>query len=322
VEIRIKIMAQPVTVYRWDDVGAPQIVDGKPSEYMNVFKKCLVEGYGSKASLGWTVETDIASPPVLALKNNAAVGSGGCVLFSAPGDSPGDDVKAEGCNDYVNKDNRSRRSSYFVFDRYSTGSNLLSRWFLIGTGKAFYFFCFTNSVYSSNNTGSRQTAAFFIGDFESLYPNDPAPFISLSGSIDTLSISWDKSLIHQLSDSEPVRLTKVHPLDGSDLGHEASLVSLGGRMNVSGKFTTAANITVLSPVYIFMGNGRLDSSANYQNQIIPYSRGILPGAVVANSPGYRDDPMPVIKIIDNTEYYLIPSTNYHTGCVWINLQEW
>ena len=60
-------MASPVTIYRWDDVGAPQIVDGKPSEYMNMLKKCLVEGYGSKASLGWTVVDDIASPPFLSL---------------------------------------------------------------------------------------------------------------------------------------------------------------------------------------------------------------------------------------------------------------
>jgi hypothetical protein len=315
-------MALPVTMYRWDDVGAPQIVDGKPSEYMNVLKKCLVEGYGSKASLGWTIETDIASPPVLALKNNAAVGSGGVALFSAPSDSPGDDVTVEGCNDYVDKDARGRRSSYFGFDRYSTGSRLLSRWFLIGTGKAFYFFCFCESSYSSNSTGTLQNTAFFIGDFESLYPNDPALFISLSGSLDNTSMSWNTSLIYRFSDSSPIKLTKIHPLDGSDFGHEASLVSLGDSMGVGTAATSAANITVLSPIYIFMGTGSLKDSDIYQNQMTPFSRGILPGTVLANSPGYRNDPMPVIKTIDKTEYYLIPSSNSYTGCVWINLKEW
>ncbi|MEI8642731.1 hypothetical protein P4S56_00375 [Pseudoalteromonas sp. Hal056] len=38
-------MAQ-VNVYRWDDEGAPQIVEGRPSEFINVLKNVWLMGMG------------------------------------------------------------------------------------------------------------------------------------------------------------------------------------------------------------------------------------------------------------------------------------
>ncbi|MEH6395617.1 hypothetical protein [Pseudoalteromonas sp.] len=315
-------MTLPVTMYRWDDDGAPQVVDGKPSEYMNVLKKCLVEGYGTKTGLGWSVEDEIASPPLLTLRNDNNVGSGGYAVFSANNDNARENIRVEGCQDYVNRDNRGRRSSYFEFYSYSTGINLNSKWFLIGTGKAFYLFLTCEGAYNVNYTGTRPAASFFMGDFNSLYPNDPATFISLSGSINSQQTSYTTTLHYKISDSSTERLTIVHPLDGSDSPYDASLISLGDRLYVAGRHSDASSITVFSPIYLLMGDGNLDVSSNYQNQTIPYSRGLLPGAMLANSPGYNSDPMPVIKVIDNIQYYLIPSGSSHTGCVWINLEQW
>lgn len=315
-------MALPVTVYRWDDAGAPQVVDGSPSEYMNVIKKCLVEGYGSKSPLGWTVEQEIADPPVMALKNDTTVGSGGVSFFRADSNNPGDFVFTEGCNDYVDKDNRGRKSSYFSFNNYSSNTNSLKRWFLIGTAKAYYFFVFTENLYDKNHTSTLPVTCFFQGDFESLYPNDPATFVSISGILNSTSFNWATSLIYKFSESSLTELTYIHPLDGSDEQHTASLVTLNERSYVAGRVVGVPDISLLAPYYLMMGKGRLSTSSDYQNQITPFVRGILPGAFLANSPGYRDDPKPVIKNLDNDNHFLIPSANSHTGCVWINLQEW
>lgn len=317
-------MALPVTMYRWDDVGAPQIVDGKPSEYMNVLKKCLVEGYGSKESLGWTVVDDIASPPFLSLRNNTSLGgSGGVAVFSANDDSIRENVKVECCQDYVDKNNLVRKSASTVFYAYSTPPNLNNRWFIIGTGKAFYFFVCHENIAGFNYTGTSPSFSFFIGDFESLYPNDPATFIFVTAtSSDNISTNWTKSLHYITSQASLTNLTNIYALDGSNISSEASLSVTGGRSFVSGKKAGIPNITTLSKFYILMGDGNLEYSSNYQNQVMPFSRGLLPGFFVANSPGYRDEPMPVIKKIDNIDHYLLPSTSNHTGCAWINLEQW
>lgn len=315
-------MALPVTMYRWDDEGAPQVVDGKPSEYMNVLKKCLVEGYGTKTGLGWSVEDEIASPPLLTLRNDNNLGSGGYAVFSANNDNVREYIRAEGCQDYVDIDNRGRRSSYFEFYSYSSGANLNNRWFLIGTAKAFYFFISNGSSYNVNYGGTTPLVSFFMGDFNSLYPNDPASFISLSGLINSNNTNYTGTLAYKVGDSSAEKVTLIHPLDGSDSPHQASMISLGNRLYVAGRHPSEPSITVLSPIYLLMGDGHLNGSSSYQNQTIPYSRGILPGAVLANSPGYSSDSMPVIKTIDNTQYYLMPSAASHTGCVWINLEQW
>jgi len=319
-------MASPVTIYRWDDVGAPQIVDGKPSEYMNVLKKCLVEGYGSKASLGWSVVDDIASPPFLSLRNNLSLGgSGGVAVFSALDNVAGTNIKVFGCQDYASKDSQSRKSYYFPITRYSSGQYLNNRWFIIGTGKSFYFFAFNEYVYnaSKNRTNTNICISFFMGDIDSLYPNDPAKFTAFSGAKDTMTTNWTQSFFYLFGEGTASNLILINQLDGADVRKSASLNSMFGQSFYTNSTQIGpANISVLSPVHILMGNGLLNQSSNYQNNEFPYARAILPGMFVANSPGYIDDSMPVIKELDGTSYYLIPSANSHIGCCWINLEQW
>ena len=79
-------MGLPVTVYRYTDPGAPQVNNGTPSEWINVLKKVLVEGYGTKVGLGWTVEFENAAAFKIAFRNKVADGgSGGYVQFSSNG---------------------------------------------------------------------------------------------------------------------------------------------------------------------------------------------------------------------------------------------
>lgn len=44
-----------VTLYRWDDASAP-VLNGTAGSLIAVLDACLVNGYGSKAALGWTKE--------------------------------------------------------------------------------------------------------------------------------------------------------------------------------------------------------------------------------------------------------------------------
>lgn len=48
-------MAQALTVYRWDDLGAPQLTQTHGSA-VDVLKKCLIDGYGAKSAAGWVLE--------------------------------------------------------------------------------------------------------------------------------------------------------------------------------------------------------------------------------------------------------------------------
>ncbi|MBB1386566.1 hypothetical protein H5119_13630 [Pseudoalteromonas sp. SG45-5] len=48
-------MSQAVTVYRWDDDGAPQLTQTHGSA-VDVLKKCLIDGYGTKPPAGWVLE--------------------------------------------------------------------------------------------------------------------------------------------------------------------------------------------------------------------------------------------------------------------------
>jgi hypothetical protein len=316
-------MALPVTVYRWDDVGAPQVVDGKPSEYMNVFKKCLVEGYGSKASLGWTIETDITSPPALALKNNAAVGSGGVVIFTAANDDAGAKTTVRAVQDYIDINTYSRSSPFSAFDRNSSSSYMLNKWFIFGTGKAFYFFTYSEYSMAINAVGTRSCGSFFVGDFNSLYPNDSATFIHMAGVRDSTSTSWSHSLIYKISDTSMRELTDVYPLDGANTPSPVSVYSIFGNVAyTSGHQNDPRNPTILAPCYLMMGSGQIQDSSIYQNTINPFVRGLLPGMYVANTAGYRQTPAPVIEQLNNVAHYLIPSSNSHTGCAWINLEEW
>lgn len=53
-------MASP-TVYSWQDASAPQIQIGNTTDYLNLFQKVLVDGYGVKAPAGWSIPFTDAS---------------------------------------------------------------------------------------------------------------------------------------------------------------------------------------------------------------------------------------------------------------------
>lgn len=167
-------MTQQVTVYRWDDAGAPQIGSGNlwPG-ILNILKKCLVEGYGSKAAAGWTVEYEDAPGAKCVFRNDPVEGSGGYVQFWRYTDQViwfKSGLFMPGLDDFVNP-------GYVSSLNLSTTFNA-GKWILIASKTAVYiFFCTaTETTYSANSS----FGSVFFGDIISFIKNDPSTFCTIA----------------------------------------------------------------------------------------------------------------------------------------------
>ena len=106
-------MAQAVTICRHTDEGAPQIVEGRPSEYYDVFKKCLVEGFGNKSPLGWTITEEHTDSPFIAFQNDINNGgSGGYFTITAANNNPIQVMIGQSCLDFINRDTMFRKGDF------------------------------------------------------------------------------------------------------------------------------------------------------------------------------------------------------------------
>ena len=324
-------MTQAVTVYRWDDVGAPQITTGKPSEYLTVFKKCLVEGYGNKISLGWTVveESTPEEPPYLAVRNNInAGGSGGTMTFESDlDDGPQRIIKEQSFLDFTSRNIKSRAGAYFGFYGNSPStSSMLKNWVLIGTAKGFFFTASANSTMDRNHLGTFRNAFFYAGDINSVHTNDPATFITMSGQIDDLGTGWNNQLNYRLCDTHTSEVSKVYALDGSLLSEKGFAISLFGSNSVSNtnEESSVPDVRLIVPVILSCGSYSLGGSGStfINNEILPFIRGYIPGLFMSQEWGYEAEPMFFIKNIDGQDYLSIPKAAHGGTNVWINLEEW
>lgn len=314
-------MTQPVTVYRWDDVGAPQVVNGTPSEYITILKKCLVEGYGSKTPLGWTVEQEESTPPFIAFKNNvAAGGSGGVVMFSAVDNAVRTLVTGQSCLDFVDKDTAGRTGNNFALGSGSSSGNyMLTRWLIIGTATGFYYFSWMPYRETYNYNATHQSASFFCGDFNSFTPNDPARFISVGGA--SASFNWNYNLNYAAVSASGVSC-RIYAADGDPSSSNFVLSSMFGNAMGSGSADVRANIpaeiTVLSEVILVKNKGVVN-----QNSAGSIARGVLPGMYCASEAGYRDvGYQPHIKSIKAQQHYQLPDSNQGASACWINMEQW
>jgi len=166
-----------VTVFRWDDVGAPSLVGRKPSDILAIIQACLVDGYGTKTPLGWTKEFEDIGAIQAAYRNNVgAGGSGGYVKFydGSGGDIAGQVLRFKSSmvmTDINNQVNEGYQSA--ISANYSNSTN----WVLIGTPTAFYLIIKEPTI----NMGLRRNlseCAIFCGDFKPYIPNDACRFIA------------------------------------------------------------------------------------------------------------------------------------------------
>lgn len=321
-------MAQAVTVYRWDDPGAPQIVDGKPSEYLDVLKKCLIDGYGTKSPAGWAIaeESQAEEAPFLALTNGVGGGSGGTMMFRASDDNATTVLMCQSALDYLGKDSSSRLGTYFVFGSHSTSSSLkIKNWMVIASNTACYIFGYADNRATENNFGTNAGLLLFFGDIKSAYPNDAAIFVSLYGSHNNTVFSWNSGFHYVLGSSVGSKVGIVYALDGSENFSDSYISTFfnsfsGSTSSLDGQEPT---IRVMSPVAIVSGDADLNGSGTRANSLTdPYFRGFVPGLFVSQEIGFKNRSMPFINQIDGQQYFNIPSAHTNPSRAWVNIEEW
>ncbi len=321
-------MTQPVTVYRWDDVGAPQVVDGRPSEYIEIFKKCLVEGYGTKQPLGWTIAEESTAPLFIAFQNDTASGgTGGTLMLDAPSNAPSDPLKIQSALDFASRGSFSRPGFYFAIDAGSTNPDYTAKnWVIIGTATAFYMYAFTPYRANQNYQQTTYSPSFFAGDLHSLIPNDPGRFTAFTGERDNLQTRWSGTLNYKLVDASPGVLMKLYPADGGEttvLMTTSSIFGIYCGNGDSSLYSAEPEITTLCPLYV-VANDSYSNAPTMNNVVSPYCRALLPGFFVSGQVGYRNvGYQPFTKAIDNQQYMQVPAGNSNRNSgLWINMEQW
>lgn len=312
-------MGLPVTVYRWDDAGAPQIASGLPSEIINVLKKCLVEGYGSKAGLGWTKPFEDAATFKVVFRNSTVDGSGSFVQFWAPNgtdtQSTGLRFKAAqsmtGLDAWVNAQ----------FQQQFNNGTSSDYWVLIGTSAGFWFF--SSHTLASPNLSTNDRFQFFCGDMESVAANDPGRFISVmsTNNADTTSASWSYNMDFAIGAGSPI--CRIYDTDGSSnfLVYRMDLRYMLGSSNLTG--VPSSDRVFFKPVLIsptgVTANDRLGVNAT-RSVVAPYFRGTIPGLLNTPQGGYSNVAWPAVETINGKQCMLLPGYNF--GRNWVDMETW
>ncbi|MCU8004173.1 hypothetical protein [Shewanella sp. SM96] len=313
-------MGLPVTVYRYTDAGAPQLTNGTPSEWINILKKVLVEGYGAKAPLGWTLEFENAGSFKVAFRNSLANGgSGGYFQFWSSSNAANSTCTIQCSQAMSGLDSFIKPTVYRGFSQ----ATQYRGWEIIGTSRGFYLILHrTSNLLMSDSTSitNINTQVYFIGDIESFYANDQSVFTLASGTSGGSTTS-SFGLTHQ------VKYAQFYDTDsGSGTVKEYSANDL---------FTANVNTTsfnqngellgiehILSPFLLTIAYNTTDRNGVVASSslISPMVRGKIPGLYSSQFLGYRDDTWPIDIAMNGVMHTLLRS-NYAPH-IWVNTVEW
>jgi len=171
-------MAAP-TVYRWDDPEAP-VLAGQFGSVTNLLRKVLVDGYGEKASLGWTLEFVDAQEEKMVFRNNPVAGTGFFlrVDHSSTNELPASVQYAaelrgyESMADIDNGNGSFPLNSYRCFRASNANSTSPRPWVVIGDDRCFYCMVFWSCTTGDPTDNTWRVSASFFGDIISLVPGD------------------------------------------------------------------------------------------------------------------------------------------------------
>lgn len=333
-------MAQAVTVFRWDDPGAPQLPNGKPSEIIDILTKCLVDGYGDKTPLGWTRPFYDAGTQAVAFRNSVADGgSGGYAKFFSHDSTDSNNALMRITHAASMTDiNTLFRQGYTQAFRAvaSTGNNKTDKWLLIGTSTAFYFIMGRNVSLHGGST-SLPNCCLFAGDFYSTLAGDVSHFITLAAPAQTdTTFSGYLETIDWLCVSGTYSNSaclKVYDSDGFDSFFQYSLCSLTNNNSTTSNsvFDDAPPFPQgLIPVHI-KATSRDQTTTNTldrfgvimpRSQVSPVYRGVLPGLFNLTHIGYKGLAWPSIVEIDGQDYLPLRNSNNGPVNAAINLEVW
>lgn len=338
-------MPFPVSVYSSDDAGAPQIAASgiTPSQVIDILKKCLVEGYGTKSPLGWSLELEDTANHKIIFRNDAANGgSGGVVKFWSynGSDAAYTAIWLQTGQGFVSMDELVSPDYVKGFGFNNSSSHRTDSWTLIGTSKGFYFFLDKKGVNIARWAGVYSVGCY-CGDYIPSVPNDVSTMISFSNfqtanlTSATTSPSWQHTLDYfkggaQIVDTSPTKFFRLQDTDGAEHFAEYGLSTFFK----AGSTTVGAGIEPLNselycPTVVTHHklNGMLPShqdraSMNIMaSQFEPAIRGILPGWINTIYPRFADKKIPFVRTINNQQHWTVP-TGVASASSFINMEVW
>jgi hypothetical protein len=331
-------MGLPVTVYRSTDVGAPQIPTSSPSEVLDVLQKCLVDGYGSKDSLGWMLLQRDDTLRRIAFKNDVSKGGSGSsvILKSYNGNNTSrTTLWVQSCDSFVNLDNVDGLGYVHSLQPPSSSSS----WMLIGTTSA--FICLIGT--SSGNMGgwvNNNQHGFFAGDFNSFIPNDAGRFIvwasrqtSLTSTVSGLSsVSWPQNFgTMAYSSNMEYSVLRMRDADNQNNYNNYSVVTSSeidvGSTLVGQQLPSVSDM--YSPTYVkasgtdftSASNDRLGVLRRYSN-IAPVYRGIITAFIHRYFGRDSEIQYPPSPVTINGKQHLMLRCGTGGCHTFINIEEW
>ncbi|MGI2215693.1 hypothetical protein ACRN94_01565 [Shewanella baltica] len=322
-------MPSPVSIYRWDDVGAPQLsVNGKPTEIINVLKKVLVEGYGTKDPLGWTVAFENVGARKIAFRN--ATDNGGSGGYYQVWSSNGSDTNNMKMYHKVGKgmtalDGFVQPGNQQAFSCRAETLN----WIIVGCDRAFWVIL-SNNVVPTCDISSYEEPAWFVGDLETTLPNDTGQFVMIQNlqiahTNNTSEPNWTTYFSYNLSSTEiaSAQPFKMYDANGN-LKFPTTPYKLACLINSPIPFTTGT--PVVSKQFHQVGILNPADETDFYGKKLTISetrnlfRGFVTGLYRSNVSAYSDQLYPFLLTISGVEFLLI--RGYGSSINWIKVGNW
>lgn len=319
-------MGLPVTVYRSTDAGAPQIANCRPSEIIEILKKCLVEGYGSKAPLGWTLEFENTGVFSAAFRNSTADGSGGYlkVMSATNVNADSTNYRFDCATDMIDIDTLINPNGFKQF-QHLKGYNdnaifpTINNWTLIGTSRSFWFMehCYggNDKTYGIISGYAPYETCVFIGDIDSVVPNDNGQFVLLTG--DPTNGNSTAGVYNYRIGSTTNIYAYMYPTDASSSVRSVYRYSpqyYSSSTSFAGSAADNGQVHLLTPMTIERSDIVLGNAA------VPMGRGVIPGTYRSCFMGYVNHIVPLVESMNGVDYEAI--RGYYAAHLWINLESW
>lgn len=161
----------PVKVYKWDDVGAP-LLNGSAGSMSDIFKACLVTGYGAKVGAGWTAPFESTTTKVL----RPATGATTDFYLKLFGDT-GTEMIAQVLTDMTSISTGNLKFQGQTPFKYGKRSPF-NKWVLVATARYVWFF--------NESQTTKSGCYFFCGDLDPVVTGFDCVFMQhTSGSSNT-----------------------------------------------------------------------------------------------------------------------------------------
>lgn len=323
-------MGLPVTVFRWDDAGAPQLVDRRPSEIIEILKKCLVDGYGTKQPLGWTVSFEDQLTRKVVFRNSTTDGSGGVLRFA----DHYEDDRVSGLLRFTHGKIANSIDEILPLHVYGVVGSLVAtanKWVVIGTSRSFYLIITRSDLPMASGTNSG-FGTWWFGDFDPSLPYDQntmgARYINANGN--STGLSWSETLDYT---THATQFAKLY--DANNDVHVANYIlnlNLAGNggysqsSSLGSKGVPIANL-FLAPVTIRLQTLGADTKDAFDiplklSESRPVIRGAMPGLYEFAQGGYSDQPWPQIRNQGGRNYWIIKQAHVGSCNVCIDMDTW